>query len=68
MMDTINDVTLIEGEYPEVYNQCLVSGEFLDESGFKVGDVLKLSSGDGEDIKKSLATESYKIVGVCSSS
>ena len=68
MTDTINDVTLIEGEYPEVYNQCLVSREFLDESGFKVGDVLKLSSGDGEDIKKSLATESYKIVGVCSSS
>ncbi len=68
MSDTINDVTLIEGEYPEVYNQCLVSREFLDESGLKVGDVLQLSSGNGEDIKKSLATESYKIVGVCSSS
>ncbi len=68
MSDTINDVTLIEGEYPEVYNQCLVSREFLDESGLQVGDVLQLSSGNGEDIKKSLATESYKIVGVCSSS
>ncbi len=68
MSESINDVTLVEGNYPEIYNQCLVSREFLDESGLKVGDVLQLSSGTGEDVSKSLATDTYKIVGVCSSS
>ena len=68
MTKSINDVTLLEGEYPNIYNQCLVSREFIEESGLKVGDVLQLSSGTTDEISKTLATDSYKIVGVCSSS
>ncbi len=67
MTKNINDVTLIEGEYPQTYMQCLVSREFMEESGLKVGDALKLSSGTSEAVNKTLATDTYKIVGVCSS-
>ena len=67
MTKGINQVTLVEGELPSTYMQCLVSQEFLDESGLEIGDALKLSSGTNDAVNKTLATDTYKIVGVCSS-
>ena len=64
----VNDVKLTDGAFPEAYNECIVSREFLDESGLKIGDTLTLSTGTSEAVSDTLTTDSYKIVGVCSSS
>lgn len=68
MPQSINDVRCTEGRYPEKYNECLASREFLEESGLKVGDFMTLKTGTSESIFDTLAAETYTIVGVCASS
>lgn len=68
MPQSINDIKCTQGRYPEKYNECLVSREFLEESGLKVGDFMTLKTGTSESIFDTLATETFTIVGVCSSS
>ncbi len=67
MPDSINDIKCTEGRYPEKYNECLASREFLDESGLKIGDYMTLSTGTSDSVFDTLAAETYTIVGVCSS-
>lgn len=68
MPDTINDVRVSEGRYPEKYNECVVSREFLAESGFTIGDYVTLQTGTDDSIFDTLASETYQIVGVGSTS
>ncbi len=68
MPTKINDIQLTEGRFPEKYNECVVSKEFLEESGLKLEEAFQLSSGDDTPISDTLVTSKYKIVGVCSSS
>ena len=68
MPDTINDVMVSEGRYPEKYNECVVSREFLAESGFAIGDYVTLLTGNDDSIFDTLASETYQIVGVGSTS
>ena len=68
MPKTINDLNLTEGDFPKVYDECVVSPEFLEETGFKIGDSFVLSTGTSKEVTDTLVTETYKIVGVCSSS
>lgn len=67
MPQSINDVKCTEGRYPEKYNECLASREFLEESGLQIGDFMTLKTGTSESIFDTLATETYTIVGVCTS-
>ena len=66
MPKTINDVKVSEGRFPTVYNECVVSREFLEASGLSVGDTVTFTSGSDEDIFDTLAADTYTIVGVCS--
>ncbi len=68
MPETINDIQLEEGRFPEKYYECLASVEFLEESGLSVGDAFELSTGTDSAVSDTLATDTYQIVGVCSSS
>ena len=68
MPDTINDVMVSEGRYPEKYNECVVSREFLEESGFAIGDYVTLLTGTDDSIFDTLASETYQIVGIGSTS
>lgn len=68
MPQSINDVRCTEGRFPEKYNECLASREFLEESGLKIGDFMTLKTGTNESIFDTLAAETYTIVGVCASS
>ncbi len=68
MPDTINDIKLKEGRFPEKYYECLASDEFLDESGLKIGDAFELTTGSDTEVSETLATDTYQIVGTCSSS
>ena len=68
MPKTINDIKLIEGNFPTIYNECVVSPEFLEVSGLKVGDTVTFMSGNDEKISDTLASDVYTIVGVCTTS
>lgn len=68
MPQDINKIRCTEGRFPEKYNECLASREFLEESGLKVGDFMTLKTGTDESIFDTLAAETYTIVGVCASS
>ena len=68
MPKTINDVNVNEGRFPTIYNECVVSREFLEASGLSVGDTVTFTSGSDEDIFDTLAADTYTIVGVCSTS
>ena len=68
MPDTINDVKVSEGRYPERYNECVVSREFLEESGFAIGDYVTLLTGTDDSVFDTLASETYQIVGIGSTS
>ncbi len=68
MPEKINDIQLAEGNFPEKYNECLASREFLEESGLEVGGIFTLSTGTDMPVSDTLVTDTFKIVGVCSSS
>ena len=68
MPETINDVKVSEGRFPTVYNECVVSREFIDASGLKIGDSVTFTSGSDEDIFDTLAADTYTIVGICATS
>ena len=68
MSEKINGTKLEDGNHPTKYNECLVSREFIEETGLKIGDSLKLSTGTDTPVSDTLATDTYVIVGVCSSS
>lgn len=68
MPNSINNVKVSEGRYPEKYNECVASKEFLEVSGYKIGDYVTLSTGTADKVFDTLAAETYQIVGVGSSS
>ncbi|MBR5203514.1 MAG: FtsX-like permease family protein [Clostridia bacterium] len=68
MPENINTLQVIRGDLPKAYNECIVSSEFLTMSGYKVGDSITLITGTDDNVFDTLASETYKIVGVCSSS
>lgn len=68
MPESINDVVVSEGRYPEKYNECVASREFLEESGFEIGSYVTLLTGTDDSVFDTLASETYKIVGIGSSS
>ncbi len=64
MPESINDVKVSEGRYPEKYNECVASREFLKASGFEIGSYVTLLTGTDEKIFDTLASETYQIVGI----
>lgn len=68
MPESISNIKVISGRFPEKYDECVVSREFLEQSGLSVGDYMTLTSGTGESVFDTLASETYLIVGICSSS
>lgn len=64
MTDQINQVKVLEGRYPEQYNECIADQQFLDASGYQLGDTVKLKTGTDEKVSDMLADDEYTIVGV----
>lgn len=63
----MNDVTVEEGRFPEKPTECFADIDFLENSGYKVGDVIELESGTDEELKERFRHTSLKIVGSGSS-
>lgn len=66
--EKINDVIVSEGRYPEKFNECVVSREFLEASGLTIGEFVTLTTGTDASVFDTLAAETYEIVGVGASS
>lgn len=59
----VNMPRLISGRYPESRSEAVVEPALLDMLGAKIGDTVILTSGKREDIRVSLKTDAYKLVG-----
>lgn len=68
MPEKINSVVISEGKQPEKHNECAVSREFLKASGLEIGDTVTFATGTDAKVFDTLASETFKIVGVVSSS
>ena len=64
LQKNFNQVSVVEGRLPEKAGECLVDEDFLSYTDLKVGDTVTFHSGDGEALTDSLATDTYKIVGI----
>ena len=59
LLDGMNQPTVTEGRLPEKAGECLVD----DESDYKVGDEVRLSSGTDETVTDTLTTDTLTVVG-----
>jgi len=64
LTDRINLVKVTEGRYPEKYNECIADKLFLEKTGYRIGDTVKLSMGTDDELSDTLATDEFTIVGV----
>ena len=62
--DYINRLNLIEGRLPIKEGECVIAKENFGGLNLKIGDKLKLDSGNDSDIKESLETNEYEVVGI----
>lgn len=66
--ETINEFYLVEGKIPTNTGECMVDTLFLENTGYKIGDTVKMESGDASAIEDSFKEIELKIVGSCKSS
>lgn len=67
LLPTMNEVIVEEGRLPEAANECVVDVDFLAGSEYKMGDKMTFLSGSDNDLKDTLKSETYTIVGGVSS-
>ncbi|AAK78799.1 putative ABC transport system permease protein [Clostridium acetobutylicum] len=63
----VNKVQVVRGRLPSKNTELAVEERFLKENKFKIGDVLKLKSGNDTNIEDRLKNCSFKIVGTVTS-
>lgn len=64
LTDRINLVRVSEGRFPVSYDECIADAQFLEKSGYAIGDKVTLTSGNGKELYDTLETDTYTIVGV----
>jgi len=64
ILNQLNMADLNYGRLPEKYNEILVEEGFLHVARLEIGDDIVFGSGKNEDIRNSLKTNTFKIVGV----
>ena len=68
VMDSINNLQVIEGRMPQNRNECVVDNEVIKSNGLSIGDKLSLKSGnDYENISDILYENEIEIVGFVTS-
>ncbi|MBR5636291.1 MAG: FtsX-like permease family protein [Pseudobutyrivibrio sp.] len=61
----INKVVLMEGEWPQYENECLVDAEAFEE--VNIGDTIKVADGNEKEDRDKFKYSSFKIVGIAKS-
>lgn len=62
--EKLNKITLVKGRLPKEDGECLVDEWYADQTGLKIGDILRLTSGTDDDLKDTLKNTTYKITGI----
>lgn len=65
--ENMNFVTIEEGRLPRGINECLLDQDFMESSGYKVGDVIRFETGTDADLTDTLDIVEFTIVGSGSS-
>ncbi len=60
IQEKMNRFTLTKGRIPDKVGECLAD----DESGYKIGDTIRLESGTEDEVTDTLKTDSFKVVGL----
>lgn len=61
--ESMNLITVEAGRLPETSNECLLDQDFMESSGYKIGDFIELEPGTSADLTETLGTTSFQIVG-----
>ena len=61
--EKFNETEVTEGRMPEKADECLADEDFLKKYNLQIGDKITVCSGDDTDLKESLATDTFTIVG-----
>lgn len=67
ILPSMNELTVEKGRLPKNDQECVVDADFLAGSGYKIGDQLHFTSGNGSEITDTLTTDTFTIVGTVSS-
>ncbi|MBK1810587.1 FtsX-like permease family protein [Clostridium sp. YIM B02505] len=59
----INSIKLVEGKRPQSSNEVVAEDKFLKENNLKIGDKIKLQSGNDTNIEDNLNNTEFEIVG-----
>lgn len=65
MNETINQFYLVDGRVPVNATECMVDSQFLENTGYKIGDTIVLESGDDNSLSDTLKETTLTIVGSC---
>lgn len=63
----MNQPDVLKGRIPEKENECFMDIDFLEASGYQVGDEIRLKSGTETPLKDNMKYDTYTIVGAGSS-
>ena len=63
----MNTPVVLEGRLPERKGECAVEVKVASPDSFKVGNTLRFSLPEGEDILDTFSTDSFEIVGIIAS-
>jgi putative ABC transport system permease protein len=66
--EKINKILISGGRMPQTETEVLVDNFFISNTGYKIGDKIKVSSGTTEPISDTLNIDEFTIVGVGSTS
>ncbi len=64
LTNKISQIKVREGRFPEKYNECIADKEFLEASGYQIGDTIRLKTGTEQKISETLADDTFTIVGL----
>lgn len=67
LLPTMNEITVEKGRLPKSADECIMDIDFIAGSGYKIGDKITFTSGTDDDIKDTLKTDTFTIVGTASS-
>lgn len=67
ILPTMNLLTVEEGRLPKKADECVVDVDYLEPSGYQIGDQITFTSGTDDEITDTLSTDTFTIVGTVSS-
>lgn len=67
VLESMNQYVVEDGRMPEKSGECLMDQDFLESSGFQIGDRVTLRSGTKDPVSDTFKKETYEIVGSGSS-